>query len=77
MSNRIKNFKRRSISIPLELDKIIEYKFKVSGYSFINDMIIELLELGLVKSNDNDDIKINYEMITNKLDKIISLLKDK
>ena len=48
MSERIKNYKRRSISIPIELDAIIEYKFKSSGHSFINDLIIELLELGLV-----------------------------
>ena len=54
MSKRIKNFKRRSISIPEELDKIIEYKYRISDYSFINDMIVELLELGLIKLSDND-----------------------
>lgn len=75
MEKRIKNFKRRSISIPEELDKLIEYKFKNSGYSFINDMIIELLEFGLIKLNDNDEIKNHNEKIISKLDEIISMLK--
>lgn len=70
MSERIKNYKRRSISIPLELDSIIEYKFKNSGYSFINDMIVELLELGLVKYDENFDIKNILEEINNKLDSL-------
>ena len=75
MSKRIKNFKRRSVSIPEELDKIIEYKFKSSDYSFINDMIIELLELGLVKLNDDEEIKFQNEKIISKLDKLISMQK--
>lgn len=75
MNNRIKNFKRRSISIPEELDKIIEYKFKTSSYSFINDMIIELLELGLVKLNEDIEIKNQNEKIISKLDELISLYR--
>ena len=75
MSKRIKNFKRRSISIPEELDKIIEYKFKSSDYSFINDMLIELLELGLVKLNDDEEIKFQNEKIISKLDELISMQK--
>lgn len=74
MSKRIKNFKRRSISIPEELDKIIEYKYRISDYSFINDMIVELLELGLIKLSDNEEIKNQNENINSKLDKIILLL---
>ena len=75
MEKRIKNFKRRSISIPEELDKLIEYKFKNYGYIFINDMIIELLEFGLIKLSDNDEIKNHNEKIISKLDEIISMLK--
>lgn len=73
--DRIKNFKRRSISIPEELDKIIQYKFKTSSYSFINDMIIELLELGLVKLNEDMEIKNQNEQIISKLDELLSLYK--
>ena len=75
MSQRITNFKRRSISVPKELDKIIEYKFKLSNYTFINDMIVELLELGLVKLNDDVEIKIQNEEIISKLNQIIELQK--
>ena len=45
MSERIKNFKRRSISLPIELDEIISIKFQKNNYSFMNDFLIELLEL--------------------------------
>lgn len=75
MSTRIKNYKRRSISIPEDLDKIIEYKFKCSNYSFINEMLIELLELGLMKLNDDEEIKFQNEKIISKLDELISLQK--
>ena len=75
MSQRITNFKRRSISVPKELDKIIEYKFKISNYSYVNDLIIELLELGLIKLNDDEEIKIQNEKIISKLDRIIELQK--
>jgi len=70
MSERIKNYKRRSISIPIELDAIIEYKFKSSGHSFINDLIIELLELGLVKYEDNFEIKYLLYEIKNEIKNI-------
>ncbi len=75
MSARIKNYKRRSISIPEDLDKIIEYKFKCSDYTFINEMLIELLELGLMKLNDDEEIKFQNEKIISKLDELISLQK--
>ncbi len=75
MSTRIKNYKRRSISIPEDLDKIIEYKFKCSDYTFINEMLIELLELGLMKLNDDEEIKFQNEKIISKLDELISLQK--
>ena len=71
MSERIKNYKRRSISIPIELDAIIEYKFKSSGHSFINDLIIELLELGLVKYEDNFEIKDLLYEIKNEIKNIV------
>ena len=70
MSERIKNYKRRSISIPIELDAIIEYKFWSSGHSFINDLIIELLELGLVKYEDNFEIKDLLYEIKNEIKNI-------
>lgn len=75
MSERIKNFKRRSISLPIELDKIISIKFKETNYSFINDFLIELLELGLVKLNEDSEIKNRQIEILNKIDELILLNK--
>ena len=67
-----KNYTRRSITIPKELDEIIKLKYKRSTYTFINDLIVELLELGLIKYDDNMDIKSSFESINNKLDQIIN-----
>lgn len=72
MSERIKNFKRRSISLPIELDEIISIKFKNTNYSFINDFLIELLELGLIKLDEDLEIKNKQIEILNKIDKLIS-----
>lgn len=73
MSERIKNFKRRSISLPIELDEIISIKFKNTNYSFINDFLIELLELGLIKLNEDLEMKDRQIEILNKIEKLISV----
>ena len=72
MSERIKNFKRRSISLPVELDEIISIKFKNTSYSFINDFLVELLELGLIKLDEDLEIKNKQIEILDKIDKLIS-----
>ncbi len=72
MSERIKNFKRRSVSLPIELDEIISIKFKNTNYSFINDFLIELLELGLVKLDEDLEIKNKQVEILNRIDKLLS-----
>lgn len=69
---RIKNFKRRSISLPIELDEIISIKFKQNNYSFINDFLVELLELGLIKLDEDLEIKNRQIEILDKIDKLIS-----
>lgn len=71
MSERIKNFKRRSISLPVELDEIISIKFKNTNYSFMNDFLIELLELGLIKLNEDLEIKNRQIELLNKIDELI------
>lgn len=74
MSRIIKNYRRKCISIPEELDKIIEYKYRSSNYTYMNDMIIELLELGLIKLNDNEMKMNKNDEIISKLDEIISMI---
>lgn len=70
---KIKNFKRRSISLPIELDEIISIKFKKTNYSFVNDFLIELLELGLIKLDEDIEMKNKQIEVLNKIDKLISL----
>ena len=70
---KTKNFKRRSISLPIELDQIISIKFKKTNYSFVNDFLVELLELGLIKLDEDIEIKNKQIEILNKIDKLISL----
>ena len=70
---KTKNFKRRSISLPIELDEIISIKFKKTNYSFVNDFLVELLELGLIKLDEDIEIKNKQIEILNKIDKLISL----
>ncbi len=70
---KTKNFKRRSISLPIELDEIISIKFKKTNYSFVNDFLVELLELGLIKLDEDIEMKNKQIEILNKIDKLISL----
>ena len=70
---KTKNFKRRSISLPIELDEIISIKFKKTNYSFLNDFLVELLELGLIKLDEDIEMKNKQIEILNKIDKLISL----
>lgn len=73
MNERIKNYKRRSISLPIELDEIISTRFKNTNYSFINDFLIELLELGLIKLDEDSEIKNRQIEILNKLEELIKI----
>ena len=70
---KTRNFKRRSISLPIELDEIISIKFKKTNYSFVNDFLVELLELGLIKLDEDIEIKNKQIEILNKIEKLISL----
>lgn len=76
MSERIKNFKRRSISIPVELIEKIDLYFLNSGYTFFNDYLIELLELGLIKLNEDIEIKNQQKEILNKIEELLKIYKD-
>lgn len=75
MTKRIQNYKRRSISIPSELDDIIKLKFKKYNYSFINELIIELIEIGLIKYEENEKINKQQNEILKKLDEILDYIK--
>lgn len=75
MTKRIQNYKRRSISIPSKLYEIIELKSKKYNYSFTNELIIELLEIGLIKYEENEEINNQQKEILEKLDEILTYIK--
>lgn len=66
----MKNYVRRTITFPNDLDEIIRLKFKNSGYTFINDLIVKLLELGIIRLDEEIEIKESLEQINYKLDKL-------
>lgn len=52
---------------------IFSIKFKKTNYSFVNDFLVELLELGLIKLDEDIEMKNKQIEILNKIDKLISL----
>ncbi len=61
--------------MPIELDEIISIKFQKNNYSFMNDFLIELLELGLIKLDEDLEIKNRQVELLDKVDKLISKIK--
>jgi len=60
---------RRSISIPKDLDEIISIVVKKYSYKVKNELIVELLELGLLKFNEDLELKNKISNLINKIDK--------
>lgn len=60
---------RRSISIPKDLDEIISIVAKKYSYRVKNELIVELLELGLLKYNEDLELKNKIDNLMNKIDK--------
>ena len=48
---------RRSVSIPKEIDEKIDIMIKEFDYTVKNDLYIELLELGILKYNEDIELK--------------------
>lgn len=67
-----KKFIRRSITIPIELEN--QLKQFVDKYSFgsKNDFFIELLELGLLKYKEDQELKYKIDLLIEKIEKLIS-----
>lgn len=61
--------------MPIELDEIISIKFQKNNYSFMNDFLIELLELGLIKLDEDLEVKNRQVELLDKVDKLISKIK--
>jgi hypothetical protein len=67
-----KSIVRRSISIPKELDDQITIMTNKYSYHVKNELYIELLELGIIKFDEDIELK---QMVSSLLTKIELLLE--
>ena len=65
---------RRSISIPKELDNQIEIMRKEYSYSVKNELIVELIELGILKYKEDVELKNKIDKFLNNIDLILDKL---
>ena len=70
-----KEFIRRSISISNDLNKRINDMASKYSYTYKNDLIIELLELGILKFNEDLELKQLIDNLLPKIDNLIQLLE--
>ena len=70
-----KNIIRRSISLPKALDEKITIMIKEYSYTVKNDLLIELLELGILKFNEDLELKNKINSLINKLELILDKLE--
>ena len=71
-----KRIVRRSISLPELLDERIGIMAKEYSYNVKNELMIELLELGLLKFNENVELNSKVNLLIDKVDNMINLIKD-
>lgn len=69
-----KSIIRRSISIPKELDDQIEIMKKEFSYSVKNELIIELMELGILKYKEDIELKNKLDKFLKNMDLILNKL---
>lgn len=65
---------RRSISIPKELDEQIEIMKKEFSYNVKNELIIELIELGILKYKEDIELKNKLDKFLNNMELILKKL---
>ena len=65
---------RRSVSIPKELDEQIEIMKKEFSYNVKNELIVELIELGILKYKEDIELKNKLDKFLNNMDLILKKL---
>ena len=63
---------RRSITIPTILDNKISIMADEYSYKIKNNLIIELLELGIIKYNEDIEIKILLIELINRIEVLLN-----
>ena len=62
---------RRSVSLPEALDEHIGIMAKEFSYKVKNELIIELLELGILKFKENIELKNKLDILLSKMELIL------
>lgn len=75
VEQKTKEYIRRSISIPNELNNRIDEMISQYSYTYKNDLIIELLELGLLKFNEDLELKQFMINLLSRVNNLIQLLE--
>lgn len=65
---------RRSVSIPKEIDEKINIMVKEFDYTVKNDLYIELLELGILKYNEDIELKSIMCRVLEKIELLLQRL---
>ncbi len=73
----MKNIIRRSISIPKELDDKINVMSNEYSYSIKNELYLELLELGMIKFDEDIALKNLIVNLLSRLDELLNKLENK
>lgn len=72
-----KEMVRRSITIPKELDDRISMMVDKYSYNFKNDLLIELVELGILKFDEDTTLKSTMMNLIIKINELIENLETK
>lgn len=66
-----KDVVRRSVTIPIALDNKISVMANNYAYKIKNDLIVELLELGILKYEEDTEIKNLLLTLINKIELLL------
>ena len=66
-----KDVVRRSVTIPIALDNKISVMVNNYAYKIKNDLIVELLELGILKYEEDTEIKNLLLTLINKVELLL------
>lgn len=67
---------RRSVTFPKELDDIIAKMVDKYSYTVKNDLLVELLELGIIKFNEDMELKNIMLSLISKVNELINYFED-
>ena len=77
MINDNRNYYRKHINIPRELVSSIDEMAKKYSYTTQNKLYIELLELGILKFNENFSLRNTISNLVGQVQELIEILNSK